>query len=198
MSNRRKKRPFTLLEVTIALFLTSILLFFIFGFFRQTTMQNIAAQELDAKVCIYEKAEMRLATLFSSLSQEEQGKPPLFYTEHSTKGPQLIFSFQNGADTDPLFSGKIRARLLLEKNKTLELHLLPLEGEGKMRKEVLLENVKELNFEFFDLNQKTQVPKWAKEQENLPAMVYITADHGVQKTQFVFFLPPSTKPVIYP
>src|SRR5262245_4836154 len=100
---RKKRRPITLLEVTIALFLTSFVVVFLFGFFREISMENIDAGRLDEKVFSLEKTEMRLAALFSAIPEEEKDNPPLFYTE-SKRGTELIFSFDSGIDKDPLFS----------------------------------------------------------------------------------------------
>lgn len=197
---RRKrlvKRPLTLLEVTIALFLTSFLVVFLFGFFREISMENIEAETFDEKLFPLEKTEMRLGALLSAVEEEEKDKPALFYTEFKG-GNELIFSFNNGIDEDPLFSGPIRAHLGVSK-KQLELHLLPLEEDRKVRKEILMENVKNVGFSFFHLESKEWKSEWDKESGSLPVMMkVILAKEDGQTFEFVFFLPPSTKPVIYP
>lgn len=193
---RKRRRPITLLEVTIALFLTSFIVVFLFGFFREISMENIDAERLDEKIFPLEKTEMRLGALLSALPEEEKETPPLFYTEYKG-GNALTFAFDNGIDEDPLFSGTIRASLGLSK-KQLELHLLPLEEDLKTRKEILMDNVKNIEFGFFHLENKEWERGWDKESGALPAMmkIQLTKEDG-QAIEFIFFLPPSTKPVIY-
>jgi len=195
----KKRRPLTLLEITIGLFLTSILLVFLFGFFRQVTMENIEAAALDEKHFPMQKIEMRLSTLLSCVMDEEKGKPSSFYTLPISRSPshQLLFCFQNEMDADPLFTGKIRALVTLEKG-SLELHLLPLEDKGKTRKELLMDHVKAVTFDFFDLDGKDWSHEWTRDMASLPAMMRINiTQENKEVMRFIFFLPPSEKPVVY-
>ncbi|MBI2742285.1 MAG: hypothetical protein HYX48_00005 [Chlamydiales bacterium] len=211
---RRRRRALSLLEVVIALSLTSILLFFLFGFYRQLTLLDVQAEKIQERISAREKTQLRLMQIFSNLPPEDEKTPPLFYTESTPEGVDLslVFSFDQGVDTEEKLSGKVRGVLLLTKKGLLELHTLPLEGESIRRREVLMQQVNSLSFSFFDPIKESWVTSWDQENESLPPMVKISLKEKEEvkpeldseakpevrpEISFAFFLPPSQLPTFY-
>jgi hypothetical protein len=195
----KRKQPLTLLEVIIALSLTSIVLFFLFGFYRDITLGNVEAEKMQEKFFAREKVQMRLMQLFSDLLPE--GEPrAFFYTESAQdgRGMKLFASFNNGMDSDSLFSGAVSGELFLASNKNLELHFFPIREEKKERVEVLLENVHKISFKFFDIEKKIWKDQWEKKSASFPAMIEIFIEQEKHEPlKFAFFLPAAQSPVVF-
>lgn len=160
----------TLLETLIALSLLSFLLVIIFGFFRQLSTMSIASEQSQKESFQMRYVESRLTYIFERIVNErDKGRDFFFYTQPPSdafaESASIIFTFDNGVRSDPLFSGDVVARLYLDRQGSnssasqsdkscsrLTLAIWPLYAENPQEsvvKEVLLENVKGVLFEFY-------------------------------------------------
>ena len=196
--NKRKKQALSLLEVVIALALTSVVLLFLFSYFREITVADVEMQKVQEKLFARERVQLRLMQIFSNLTSDE--KTSFFYTETAPEafGVRLVFTFENGIDEDEMLSGNVKGVLQLAKNRTLELRTLPLEGKEVGRSELLMEHVKNFSFKIFDLEKKIWQDAWPEERQASPAMIKIILEkEEKEKVEFAFFLPASQPPVEY-
>ena len=70
-SMKRKRLNFTLLEVLIALALAGALFTALFSYFRQSTENNIKAQQLKRTILPLELLNQRLTQIFANLSKAD-------------------------------------------------------------------------------------------------------------------------------
>lgn len=197
---RRRRRALSLLEVVIALSSAAVLLFFLFGFYRQLTVLDIEAERVQERIFARERIQLRLMQLFSKLPPENEQSPPLFYTESTPDSPStaLIFSFDQGLDPDPNLSGTVEAELLLTKSKKLELHTRPFQEKIEGRKEILAEKISSLSLYFFDPVEESWQPSWEKGKSTPTMVKLLLKEEGEsQEVSFAFFLPSSQLPVKY-
>ncbi|MDP1881093.1 MAG: hypothetical protein Q8K60_09170 [Parachlamydiaceae bacterium] len=164
---RVKKSFVTLIETLIAMALLAVLLTIIFGFFRELSIMSQTTEQKQKESFQMRYLESRLSSIFERIVNENaKARTFFFYTQPSNSfstSTSLIFTFDNGIRKDPLFSGDILARLYLDKNSkkqsefrdssyNLVLAMWPLhveKPEDYLVKEVLLEGVRELDFEFY-------------------------------------------------
>lgn len=155
------KRHVSLVEVLIAITLTVAILMTLTFFYRQVTEIGYEVDRVGAKNFKMRHMETRLAQilpkavgetdkqrdyLFFSINDEGVGKP----------GSQsLIFMFDNLVSLDKPFSGHVLGRLYLDAAGNLMLSYWPSpkrwenNGAVPMKKELLLEGVENLAFEFY-------------------------------------------------
>ncbi|MBU6383194.1 MAG: hypothetical protein KGQ49_05960 [Verrucomicrobia bacterium] len=200
-----KKRGAILLEVLISLSLTAILLTFLFSFFVQSA--RIEKKWDDMRMCIANRShlQVRLQTLFTSMDTAT------FYTKTFEKeaSPSLIFSFDQGIDPDPAFSGLVLGRIYLDSKYNLCLATWPASEEttGPWRNEVLQKGVKSFEFEFLGMIGPSEqgvkekitplTPQlawrshWPKSTHHLPTLIRLRLQQEGFKDpiQYAFILP---------
>lgn len=156
-----KKKTFVLFELLIAFSLMGILLSFLFSYLVQTMKLEKKMETLRERVFEREKLQITLQNLFLSLTSDSTLPALYIDTIEEEKNPSLIAYFDHGIDPDPLFSGKVMARIYLDPQKNLKLALFPIQEEGKQlwREEILAKNVKSYAFSFFDGKDKSE-PLW--------------------------------------
>lgn len=136
-----KKRSLTLIEVMVALGIASLLLAVLFPYLRDTIRLK---KELELeRAFIFSKAHVqeRLATLFAA------SIPRAAFTTIKTEDHlfELRFAFDNGYDFEEAFRHQVMGHLYVEQKKLM----LKIQGKkNEVRKEVLLENVREVDFKF--------------------------------------------------
>jgi type II secretory pathway pseudopilin PulG len=187
------KRPnMTLLEVLIAMTLLSFLLLFIFSFFRDLSKIDQWAHVQQFNTFQMRYGEYRLGYIFSKLINEgDRAKKGTIFrcdssqkTEGFSKFPSLIFKYNNGPRLDPDFSGDLLGRLYLNEDKQLCLASWPLfsqQPQASMRKEILMENIESLKFEFFKTPLQSQaepsaISGWQDEwsdQSKFPGLIKV-------------------------
>jgi hypothetical protein len=207
---KKRKSFFTLLELSVAFSLISIIVFFLLvglkNFFFMEKKIERAKEDMMQNMHL----QIRCNHLFSQLLPSSfltRGTPAL-YTSLFPKETQncLICAFDNGLDPDPKFSGPVLGRIFLNKNKELHLILWPLEKDGSIptiyREEKLLTNVEKISFEFFTQEKKGTslcwrwVSKWPEEKKELPSMIRLCYQRQGKKIPFAFF-PPFAPPISY-
>ncbi len=186
----------TLLEVLVAMSILSFLLVLIFGFFRELSKIDELTKYQQSKTFHMRYVEYRLSYLFSNLIDDfSQDTPYFFFLEPPdstgiSKFNSLIFNYNNGIRLNPFISGNVLARLYVDKNKYLCLAIWPLKSqqvldpESRIFKEILLENVEDIKFEFFmasGTSKSADEPKrgvwqeeWPRSYRRIPALIKVT------------------------
>ncbi len=208
---KTRKKPLSLLEVVIALSLTSILLFFLFGYYRQLIMVDLDVEKLQERFSARERVQTRLMQVFSSFPPLEKKDPGFLYTDTTPEGVDLslIFAYENGLDSDPLLSGRVKGILFVSRDKKLKMRTLSLEEKAGEREEVLMESVQSISFSFLNSAEDKWDSLWAKDAAAFPAVVKLRVcednkqekkkegDQENNKIDYAFFLPASLLPIEY-
>lgn len=197
-----KKNNFTLLEIIISLFLITIIITFLFGFFSKIMKLEKNIEEKKSKILAINHAQIRLTQVFSNIYQGDFITSSPFYTKNAqnTKGLILYISYDNKIDSDANFSLVLKAKLFVNENKNLCLETTSRDENQKPRVEILLKNVKKIEYEFLsnsDLKLKKykldRISKnicwykfWPKKAEFLPSAIKIKINNNLD---FAFFLP---------
>lgn len=181
--HKTTKRHFTLLETLIALGITMIILSTLTFFYRQIDAINSQVEIVQKSSFRMRYVENRLAAILpNAVSEADEKKDFFFYTTSSSisyamqGSPTLLFTYDNGVKLDKLFSNHVLGRLFLDSDGNLCLATWPspnrwIEGAAPpMKKEVLLERVKELSFGFFVAPDREWqlLPSGAKQQTTPP------------------------------
>lgn len=158
----KTKRHFTLLETLIALGITMLILSTLTFFYRQIDAINSQVEKVQDNSFRMRYVENRLAAILpNAVSEADEKKDFFFYTTSSSisfgmqGSPTLLFTYDNGVKLDKPFSNHVLGRLYLDSDGNLCLATWPspsrwVEGvTPPMKKEVLLEGVRELNLGFF-------------------------------------------------
>jgi hypothetical protein len=158
-----KRRLMTLLELVIAMSLISLLLILLAFFYQDMHSIDKAADTLQKENFQIRYAENRLAKIIPEILDGHQCKGhPFFYTSDHTGAlqfshtPSLTFLFDNKASIEPDRSNTLLGRLYVDSQKRLCLMTWPAPTNKKAwssippsKKEILLENVSGLSFEFY-------------------------------------------------
>lgn len=177
----RKKRYMTLIETLVALALLSVLLVFVFGLFRQFSVINQALDQSERKSFQMRYIEIRLGYIFDRIVNENANDRIFyFYTESSENryaSQNLIFTFNNEARSDPLFSSDVIGKLYVDDKERFILATWPLISETPkafMQEEVLAYGVKEVKYSFYSPperirdNKDISTPKIDPEKKTPP------------------------------
>lgn len=229
-----KRHYMTLLELIIAMSLTAIILTTLMYFYQQVTWINTEMDRVQSRNFQKRFVEKRLSEVipkaipkkkkdfhfFISLNGGELFKP---------RTTSLLFTFDNCVKLNKQMSYHVIGRLYLDNEGNFTLATWPIPKRWKenenppMFKEILLENVESLSFEFFvppdkgkteidngiaKLNEKIPleirgqwVTDWKKEYRELPAIVRVKLKHNldgeVESLTFAFPLPHTSRPIIY-
>lgn len=173
----KKRRHFlTLIEVMIAMGLSMILISVVVYFYQQLSLINIAMDKAQNEHFQKRFLEYRLNAIIPMavgpenkdfhffISPNNQG---LFYE----KSQSLVFTFNNGVKLDKLMSDLVIGRLFLDEKNQLTFAAWPIpkrwvENEPPpLSKEVLMENIISLSFEFYTPPDKGKI-KFVNKQEN--------------------------------
>lgn len=147
------------------------------------------AQELKKNSLSVEMMRQRLTHLFAQTAAAEDLR---FQTgvHPQAIGPGLIFMFNNGVDHNPAFCGDVTG--MLYQNADHKLCLASWASNGEARVDMLLDNIKEISFSFFDSNKKIWKSNWEKASLLPPffKLSWTTVDRPkeVQKCAFFFSL----------
>lgn len=229
------KRYVSLIEVLIAMVLTVLVLSTLLFFYQQISFISIDIDKVKAEHFNLRYVENRLSEILPRTINEKDKKDFAFFSLNDDGigmgGSQsLIFTFDNDISRDNAFSNNVIGRLYLDKQGALTLAYWPVPkrqekgGTVPMKKEILMEGVDSLSFEFFIPPEKTGEPSsnkppekpspepkgnwrkqlWLKEYKTLPAMVKLHVGLKNEKGEkeksnlsFVFPLVNSSIPVIY-
>jgi hypothetical protein len=154
MMKIQKKLHMTLLETVIATTLLSILLTFVFGFFKELSVLSFLTEKAQAESFQMRYMEARLGFIFQRIVHEKKTAGKFFFYTQApqseiTNMPSLIFTYDNEVRLDPHFSGEVLGRLYVDANRRLILATWPLHipnPHAFIHQEILLENVSHLSF----------------------------------------------------
>lgn len=228
------RRYVLLLELLIAMALMSVLMIALMGYYGQIATLNREADQIRDETFQWRYLQNRLAYVLPRATAPSYRATPkekkndfYFYTSDAEnaymQSPSLVFTFDNGFVSDPMFSGPVLARLFLNKG-ALRLAIWPLprcarQGNPPMLQEVLLENVESLSFDFYNPQPATGAPKpekeifpkpteepainlwtlfWSIGFRQLPAIVTVKVKrkNDAEVKTFSFVLPNCTKPIV--
>lgn len=157
---KRVSHCFTLLELLIGMGLAVLLLSTLSYFYLQVEMLNTEAERTQKESFELRHVENRLAKILPyTLSERELKKHFFFYTSQAEgllRTPSLLFTFYNGVKLSSPFANDVLGRLYLdEEKKQLCLAIWPAPKRWEngimppMAKEILLDNVESLSFQFY-------------------------------------------------
>lgn len=227
---KKSKRHVTLIEVVIAMSLTLIVLSTLTYFYQEMATLDAMGERQQQKNFQMLYVGNRLMTSIPK-TIDNRKSDFVFFTPRDVDpllmpgSPSLIFTFDNGVKLDPLFANNVLGRLYLDNKGRLTLAKWPSPtrwktGNPPMKKEVLMEGVKEMEFAFFsspdrgkrENNYQKASPiapptpqgewafsEWSKDYQQLPLMMKITLTMEEDDTEYVFAfpLPNAKEPVIY-
>jgi hypothetical protein len=198
-----------LLEMTIAIGLTAVLLAILFRFLVSNAKFERKVDLASAIVLERERIVERLDTVLTNLQPLDTGGP-LFYTAQfpdDSIAQSLVVSFNAGIDPDPEYSSIVTGRIYVTEAGELILGYWPVDKKG-YRTEVLLQNVHDLEWQFLgqklDKDPKTPIiagswawlRQWPKTQSRAPEIIRLRLWCGQSKKkqpepnlQFAFILP---------
>ncbi len=189
-STHKKKRvaSFTLFEVLIALSLLGILLTSLFTAFVHLQKKDLLVHQAGKRLLQKHYFVSRMGKILSSLHLPN-GSPPF-----EEKEDGIYFSFDNGIDPDPTFSGLIEAKLE-KKGEEIHLFLYPNGEKKKYRQESYLYGIEDWKIE--SLLQTEKGVHW---MEGTKADQKIVACRIQVKGEWdeVFTFPLPTKTKIFP
>ncbi|NGX52272.1 MAG: hypothetical protein KR126chlam5_00568 [Candidatus Anoxychlamydiales bacterium] len=203
--NLIKKNNFTLLEVIISLFLITIIITFLFGFFSKIMNLEKNIEEKKTKILAINHAQVRLTQVFSNVYQSAFITKSPFFTKNSqnSKGLILYITYDNKIDSDPNFSLIVKAKLFVNDINELCLETYSRDENQGPRTETLLKGVKRIKYKFLS-NSDSKLKKykskkslknicwfnfWPKKAEILPSAIKIKITKNEYSLDFAFFLP---------
>lgn len=161
-----KSRSLNLIEVAIVMVLAAILIGTLFYTQTDTLKTQTKVDKVRAIVLERERFFMRLNQILNS--------DTVFHVEDKA----LLLKYDNGVDYERAFCGPVSS-LLYQEDRKIYLATWPKEGEGRI--EVLLEDVEDFSFTFFD-DEKNN---WSK---SIPNNGFTMLKIIAKKVEYPFFL----------
>lgn len=162
-----KKKFITLIELMVAMALTSLLLMLLLHFYRDMEWWNQDINKSQVKAFQIFYVQNRLSDILShAVSPRTEEKDFFFYTSQDVNGllkpnnPSLVFTYHFGPNRDPLFANHVLGRLYVDVQDNLRLATLPSPKfwpsltSLKMKNEILMEGIESLAFNFYIPPQK--------------------------------------------
>lgn len=193
----RKKRPLILLEILVGLFLMGLLISCLFTSITHVAKVEVGLEKARDSLRCRQLVQTRLQDLFLGSSL----KAPLYTAAFPKEKRESLFSLLNlGIDPDPAFSGEVLSRLYLDEEGHLALVFWPVQDETLWRKEILLSNVTECQFQFFGKRQAEDKvisgngpwvwhERWSKKRRELPEIIRLRIVQKGEPLEFSFFVP---------
>lgn len=189
---RKKRCPFTLLEIMIAITLMGILSTVLFSSLRHVLFANAEIQRLKQESHSKVVFKHRLEQMFSKLSNEKKGSAILDYQE---KPISLTIQYKNGLERDSKFWHTVEGKLYIDQeSKTIWLKTISKEGQ---REEILFQGAKGLSFLFFNPETKKWEEKWDSPSE-VPLMLQVRIERiEDEPLDFAFFLDSNEQGIVF-
>ena len=215
----RRRQAFTLIEVIISMSLMFILIVVLLGAYGDVAWsgREIARARQEAFALRY--FQTRLSDVLLKSPQKDKKKGFAFFTGMAGAGKSLVFGYDNGVSCEHLFANYVTGRIYLNKEGELCLATWPrperIEPDDLaplMKKEILLEGVSHLDFQFYypldekvakeraPLPSSSEVSDWEQAYNRLPvvAKLIVTLKSSPEKPlEFAFPLPNAREKVIY-
>lgn len=198
----REKHLFTLIEVIISLFLITLVITFLFGFFTRIAKAEKQIEEIKKEVYQKNNFQIHLSNIFTQLYSKNYDQSP-FYTEYDKNKKNLCLhvNFDNGVDPDPNYSHIIEAKIYVDEKNDLILEMFSKDEKTKIsRRKILFTNIKKFKCKFLSCNDLDMKPYiieqinnnyfwynfWPEKNKGVPFVVYIKINND---PDFAFFLP---------
>jgi hypothetical protein len=162
-----RKAHMTLLETLIAISLLSILLVFVFGFFRELSELTRMTEKSQKESFQMRYLESRLGFIFERVVNENDTKRKFFFYTQSpnrnfSSSPSLVLTFNNEVRLDPTFSGDVLGKLYVDKDGRLCLAIWPLHVADPyqyLQEEVLMDHVVNVRYSFYTAPERIKDAK---------------------------------------
>lgn len=153
----QRKSYMTLLETLIAVSLLSMLLVFVFGFFRELSELTRMTEKSQKESFQMRYLESRLGFVFERIVNENsKDRKFFFYTQSANRNfsnsTSLILTFDNEVRLDPAFSADVLGRIYVDLEGQLRLAIWPMhvsEPFQYLQEEVLLDHVVNVSYSFY-------------------------------------------------
>lgn len=195
-----------LLELVVALTLAALLLSVVFRFFISHSRFSLKLEQAQQELRSRQRVTERLDTVFCTC--HGSAATGFYTTDPSPTEPgALVVQFDAGVDPDPFFSGLNIAKIFLHPDGDLCLMQRSMQEE-KYRTEVLLDEVRGLEWEFLGHQQENDrdtrrivgtwawLPRWPKHWHSAPSVIRLHLWRGIDKKkgrgpnlQIAFILP---------
>jgi len=191
---RKKKFSLTLLEVVIAMGITGLLLSTLWGIYRN--WYNSYGQMQKSQVKLYRVlfAKHKIEHLCFSLARFPSNNT--LFTPEKTDTPSVFFSYKPKVDIDPAFRDTISSLLYVD-SKAKTLCLTSWGEEGKVRQEVLVDQVTGCTFSFFDRQTSNWMAYWPEEIDHLPLWMKVELQTQEEKETLLFRISYPEEPILY-
>lgn len=214
--------------------LTTLILSALMFFYQQIIYLNSKYDANQKESFQLRFLENRLSDILPKAVPEKTAKKDFyFFTESDQRGlfknnsPSLVFTFDNGVDINKSFSNHVLGRIYLDPKGNLTLGMWPSPARWdeqeipEMRKEILMENVSSLSFQFFIPQDKAEeavpnnqknakvepqprlswVNRWQQNYQQLPAIIKVEitrkADGNEKQITYAYPLPNVALPIVY-
>jgi hypothetical protein len=168
---KKQRSSFTLLEVIVSMVLVSIVLTFVFTFFRQILTMKTQSFALKEKILNLEYFHARLTHLFDHFHEQENCLVAKIIHDHA-HGPALLIQCDNGIHPNPAFSGLCYHMLF--KTRDHRLCLCTWSKNDIEQIDTLLTQIKDFSCEFFADKQWHTTWPIDKKNNSLPYMIKIS------------------------
>jgi hypothetical protein len=231
---RFHRRYLTLLEMLIAMTMTVVILMVLASFYHNASYVGIELDRMKTENFSLRYLENRLMSILPLTLKQGRSEFLFFSLDNDGLNAQnsqsLIFTFNNGDSLDKIFSNVVIGRLYLDPDNALTLAYWPMPKRVDkagvaipMKKEVLMNDVESLHFEFYippeeqkkeqeeqetkpdslkneDAHREPEIKGewssalWLQEYHQLPALVRVTIKRSKDPHPLIFTIPlPSTK-----
>lgn len=206
-----RRQCITLIELLVAMLLLSLLITMLLSFYSDIHIIDSLLEKNRVQAFEVRYAQTRLWTIFST-AVPIKDKTTFFFTEEENspfaKGKSLTFTYDNGAVFESSFSTLVLGKIYLDTQGRLCIATWPLPHKGApfpppMKKEVLMEQMEKLDFEFFipvDKMKEKIKPDidrpstWLADYKAIPVSVHIKVTKIASETPIVFSIPlPNTQ-----
>lgn len=227
---RIQKRAFSLLEVMVALALTSLILVSVLSFFKEISKTNRIAEGVAQESFRLRYLESRLSQIFPTAGSNLSKKDFYFFSTHNP--PALTLSYDNGTCKQKELSNTVLGKFFLDPQKRC-FYLATWPSPDKwtpgiqppLKLEILMEDVDEINWEFFVPPDKNWKPKllgntsktgsskqdppvkptvssgwtaeWRQEYKLLPGLIRLQLKSGGKSSRFIFPLSQTERQIVY-
>ncbi len=213
----RRTQHMTLIEVLIAMALTMVIFMALTYFYQDIDGLNRSQEKAQLASFQLSYVENRLSHILpKAVSSSDKKKDFAFFTSSDANGllksgsPSLVFTFDEGIVLNSHFANHVLGRLFLDQNGNFTLATWPSikrwepQKAPPMKKEILMENVESIAFEFYvpptkgqqkDVEKVIIDPKndwhkeWKAEYKKLPAIVKVLIQKVGDEKPYPFIFP---------
>ncbi|MBF5060031.1 hypothetical protein NEPTK9_001557 [Candidatus Neptunochlamydia vexilliferae] len=172
------------MEVLVGFALTALVLGVLFSALYSGTVLKNRLEKSEQAVMARVELQQRLDQVFATLDGT-------LYMENEP--PTLHIAYQNGADPNPMFSGRVEGTIELEKERLI----LKLPGNPVPKKEVLRKGVSAISYHFLTPANigMEEVEVWEKSTNYLPHYVKLTLTASGEEESYAFWIRQKLEPI---